>query len=175
MPHHLIDVLEPEEDFHVALFQQLAEQAMDEIYSRGKIPIIVGGTGFYKFLPRQILQERWKVWFFQLRSVQSAQSAVFDFPFHIFANLTFFVETETDFKFREELEHFAALHGADALHQRLCDIDPAAAAQIHKNNIKRTIRALEYYHQTGKKISEHNQEQKYFQQVPLIPDDSQSP
>ena len=127
VPHHLIDVLEPEEDFHVALFQQLAEQAMDEIYSRGKIPIIVGGTGFY---------------------IQAVTNAVD------------FTETETDFKFREELEHFAALHGADALHQRLCGIDPAAAAQIHKNNIKRTIRALEYYHQTGKKISEHNQEQK---------------
>ena len=127
VPHHLIDVLEPEEDFNVTLFQQLAEQAIDEIYSRGRIPIIVGGTGFY---------------------IQAVTNAVD------------FTETKTDFQFREELQHFAAFYGAAALHQKLCEADPVAASQIHENNIKRTIRALEYYHQTGKKISEHNQEQK---------------
>ncbi len=45
--HHLIDVLEPDEEFHVVRFQQLAKQAMEEIYYRGQIPILVGGTGFY--------------------------------------------------------------------------------------------------------------------------------
>ena len=45
--HYLIDVLEPEEDFNVMVFQQMAKKAMDEIYTRGKIPIITGGTGFY--------------------------------------------------------------------------------------------------------------------------------
>ena len=47
VPHYLIDVLEPEEEFHVVRFQQMAKAAMADIYSRGKIPIIVGGTGFY--------------------------------------------------------------------------------------------------------------------------------
>lgn len=47
IPHHLIDVLDPMEDFNVVLFQKLAKQAMCDIYERGKIPIIVGGTGFY--------------------------------------------------------------------------------------------------------------------------------
>ena len=47
VPHYLIDVLEPEEEFHVVRFQQMAKAAMTDIYSRGKIPIIVGGTGFY--------------------------------------------------------------------------------------------------------------------------------
>ena len=45
--HYLIDVLEPDEEFHVVKFQQLAKAAMEEIYAKGKIPIVVGGTGFY--------------------------------------------------------------------------------------------------------------------------------
>lgn len=47
VPHHLIDVLEPEEAFHVAAFQSMAKEAMEEIYSRGHVPIVTGGTGFY--------------------------------------------------------------------------------------------------------------------------------
>ena len=47
VPHHLIDVLDPEEAFHVVKFQEMAKAAMKEIYSRGRIPILVGGTGFY--------------------------------------------------------------------------------------------------------------------------------
>ena len=45
--HHLIDILEPSEDFNVYLFKELAQKAIDEIYERGKIPIVTGGTGFY--------------------------------------------------------------------------------------------------------------------------------
>lgn len=47
VPHHLIDVLEPEEEFHVAEFVRLAKNAMDGIYGRGRIPVVTGGTGFY--------------------------------------------------------------------------------------------------------------------------------
>ena len=47
VPHHLIDILEPTEEFNVFLFQSLARQAIKEISSRGNIPIVVGGTGFY--------------------------------------------------------------------------------------------------------------------------------
>ncbi len=47
IPHHLIDVLEPTEEFHVALFQKMAKEAMKGIRSRGHIPIVAGGTGFY--------------------------------------------------------------------------------------------------------------------------------
>ena len=47
VPHHLIDVLEPEEEFNVVVFQKLAKEALTGIYERGHIPIIVGGTGFY--------------------------------------------------------------------------------------------------------------------------------
>lgn len=45
--HYLIDAIEPTEDFHVVRFQKMVLEAMDEIYSKGKIPIICGGTGFY--------------------------------------------------------------------------------------------------------------------------------
>lgn len=47
IPHYLIDILQPDEEFNVVLFQSLAKAAMDEIYSKGRIPIITGGTGFY--------------------------------------------------------------------------------------------------------------------------------
>ena len=47
VPHHLVDVLEPTEDFNIVLFQQMAKDALKEIYAKGKIPLIVGGTGFY--------------------------------------------------------------------------------------------------------------------------------
>lgn len=47
VPHYLIDELEPDEDFNVVKFQQLSKKYMDLIYSRNKIPILVGGTGFY--------------------------------------------------------------------------------------------------------------------------------
>ena len=45
--HYLIDVLEPTEDFNVFIFKKMAKEAINDIISRGKIPIIVGGTGFY--------------------------------------------------------------------------------------------------------------------------------
>ena len=45
--HHLIDIKEPWESFSVAEFKRLADEAIEDIYSRGKMPIIVGGTGFY--------------------------------------------------------------------------------------------------------------------------------
>ena len=47
IPHYLIDILEPEEEFHVVRFQEMAKEAMNRIYAKGKIPILTGGTGFY--------------------------------------------------------------------------------------------------------------------------------
>ena len=47
VPHHLIDFLDPKEDFNVFTFQKLVKEAISDISSRGKIPILVGGTGFY--------------------------------------------------------------------------------------------------------------------------------
>ncbi|MDD3252296.1 MAG: tRNA (adenosine(37)-N6)-dimethylallyltransferase MiaA [Lachnospiraceae bacterium] len=47
VPHHLIDVLDPQEEFNVTRFQSMAKEAMEGIYERGHVPIVVGGTGFY--------------------------------------------------------------------------------------------------------------------------------
>ena len=127
IPHYLVDILEPDEEFHVVLFQQMAKQAIQKIYEKGKIPILVGGTGFY------------------IRAV------LYDIDFS--AN-------EKDTSYREKLEKLAQTKGAEYLHDRLREVDEKSAQDIHANNVKRVIRALEYFHQTGEKISEHNEEQR---------------
>lgn len=127
IPHHLIDVLEPDDEFHVVKFQQLAKKAMREIWERGHIPIVTGGTGFY------------------------IQALLYDIDFN---------ENEKEDACRKELEAYAREHGAEVLHEKLALVDPASAEMIHPNNIKRVIRALEFYEQTGKRISEHNETQR---------------
>ncbi len=47
IPHHLVDCLDPSEDFNVYRFQALAKEALEKIYTNGHIPIVCGGTGFY--------------------------------------------------------------------------------------------------------------------------------
>ena len=71
-----------------------------------------------------------------------------------------FSENEKDTSYREELEKLAQTKGAEYLHDRLREVDEKSAQDIHANNVKRVIRALEYFHQTGEKISEHNEEQR---------------
>ena len=127
VPHHLVDVLDPSEDFNVVLFQQMAKEAMEGIYQRGHIPIVVGGTGFY------------------------IQALLYDIDF---------TENNADTAYREELEALAKTQGAEYLHEMLEKVDPESAEQIHFHNIKRVIRALEYYQQTGQKISAHNEAER---------------
>ncbi len=126
VPHHLIDVLNPTEDFNVTAFQTMAKQAINEIYSRGRIPIVAGGTGFY------------------------IQSLLYDISFE---------ETEVS-SYREELTAYYEAYGAHALHEELKKVDPVSYEEIHENNVKRVIRALEFYHDTGYPISEHNKAQR---------------
>lgn len=71
-----------------------------------------------------------------------------------------FTETDQDDSLRQELEELAAREGAGRLHEMLAQIDPESADQIHENNVKRVIRAIEYYRQTGEKISLHNQRER---------------
>lgn len=124
--HYLIDVLDPKEDFNVFTFQTMAKQALEEVYAKGKIPIVVGGTGFY------------------------IQSLLYDIAFE---------NTEVS-AYRAELTAEYEQYGVHALHERLKDIDPISYEEIHENNVKRVIRALEFYHDTGYPISQHNQEQR---------------
>ena len=79
------------------------------------------------------------------------QSVLFDIQFE---------DAEADLKYRNELERIAESKGPEHLHNLLRKIDPKSAEIIHYNNVKRVIRALEYYNKTGKPISEHNEEQK---------------
>lgn len=71
-----------------------------------------------------------------------------------------FTQEETNRQYRAELEALAEEQGRDRLWQMLREVDPEAAAQIHAHNVKRVIRALEFYHDTGTRISQHNQEQR---------------
>lgn len=127
VPHHLIDVLNPTEAFNVVIFQKLAKEAMAEIYGRGHIPILVGGTGFY------------------------IQAVLYDIDF---------TENDEDVSLRKELEAFAKKEGAEALYDRLKAVDPASCESIHAHNVKRVIRALEFYEKTGQPISAHNESQR---------------
>ena len=127
IPHYLVDVLEPEEEFHIVKFQQMAKKAMEDIYSRGKIPILVGGTGFY------------------------IQAVTKDIDF---------TEAQQENDYRKELEALAEEKGGEYLHEMLRKVDPVSADAIHAHNVKRVIRALEFYNQNGSPISAHNEEQK---------------
>lgn len=128
VPHYLVDVLEPEEEFNVVRFQQMAKEAAERIWKKGKIPLVVGGTGFY------------------------IQALLYDIDF---------TENDGDESYRRQLERKASdEEGASELYEILKTVDPKAAQEIHPRNIKRIIRALEFYHQTGKKISEHNETQR---------------
>ena len=127
IPHYLIDVLEPWEEFNVVSFQHMAREAMKTIYSHNHIPIVVGGTGFY------------------------IQSLLYDIDF---------TENDGDDAIRKELEALGREYGLSYLHQMLQEIDPESAELIHENNQKRVIRAIEFYKQTGKKISDHNKKER---------------
>ncbi len=127
IPHHLVDVLEPWDEFNVVRFQEMAKQAAEEIRSRNHIPLVVGGTGFY------------------------IQALLYDIDF---------TETGEDTSYRRKMEELARGKGDEYLHDMLRQVDPASADAIHFHNVKRVIRALEYFHQTGEKISEHNERER---------------
>ncbi|MCM1180156.1 MAG: tRNA (adenosine(37)-N6)-dimethylallyltransferase MiaA [Clostridium sp.] len=126
--HHLIDVLDPDEDFNVVTFQRMAKKAMEEIYAKGKIPIVVGGTGFY------------------------IQALLYDIDFEKTAD-------SARSGYQQKLQEYLRENGAHLLHEQLKEIDPVSYETIHENNVKRVIRALCFYHDTGYPISLHNKEQ----------------
>ena len=127
VPHHLIDILDPWDEFNVVVFQNRCKECLKGIYERGHIPVVVGGTGFY------------------------IQALLRDIDF---------TENEANTEKRAELEQIAAEQGAEVLHDMLRKVDPVSAEMIHANNIKRTVRALEYYYLTGEPISSHNERER---------------
>lgn len=125
--HYLIDEFHPREEFNVVKFKEYAMKYMEEIYNAGKIPIIVGGTGFY------------------------IQAVLNDIEFD---------KNEEDTTYRKSLEELAVVKGNEYLHHMLREVDLASAKAIHPNNVKKVIRALEYYEQTKTPISSHNETQR---------------
>lgn len=127
IPHHLMDFLDPSESFSVADWVKLAGERAEDILSRGKIPVICGGTGLYI-------------------------SSFID-------NLTF-DDSRCDYAFRDEMRRFAEENGAAALLEKLREVDPETAAELHENNVSRVIRALEVYKTTGHTIAEAKRESR---------------
>jgi tRNA dimethylallyltransferase len=120
IPHHLIDIVDPDQPFTVNDWLDAAESAITDIRRRGHVPIVAGGTHLY---------------------VKAFLEGLFQGP-------------EPDLALRESLR----ARGLPALRQELERIDPAAAQRIHPNDERRTIRALEVYHQTGTPISQLQQQ-----------------
>lgn len=108
VPHHLLDIKEPEESFSVAEYQGLVRGKIEEIKSRGKLPILVGGSGLY------------------------VQAVLFDYRF---------TDEQVDEGVRSALYEELEQHGPQHMHEKLIALDPAA--DIHANNTRRVIRALE--------------------------------
>lgn len=135
--HHLIDFLDPDEEFSVADYTDLAHKVIAEIASRGKVPIMCGGTGLY------------------------INSVVNDITFG---------EIETDYKLREELNELAKQHGSQYLLDILKEFDPVSAQRLHPGNLRRIVRAIEFYRTTGIPISEHQEmtKQKESRYEPLM-------
>ena len=121
IPHHLIDITEPNHEFSVAEFQNLAYQKIEEILAKGKQPIIVGGTGLY------------------------ISSLVNNMKFVEYSEK----EEEIKEKLKVRIEDLGE-NAKNVLYAELEEIDKDAAVKIPKNNFKRVVRALEMYYITGK-------------------------
>ncbi|RNF40563.1 tRNA (adenosine(37)-N6)-dimethylallyltransferase MiaA [Planococcus salinus] len=120
VPHHLLDIKDPDESFSVAEYQSLVREKIEEINARGKLPIIVGGTGLY------------------------VQAVLFDYRF---------AEQQVDEKLRSALYEELKLHGPQHMHGKLLQLDPEA--DIHPNNTRRVIRAIEIA-MSGQQKTERN-------------------
>lgn len=119
--HYLMDEIDPRVDYSVSEFQKTAKECIDKILAKGKIPMIVGGTGLY------------------------VNSIIYNIDFST---------TSQNKELRDKLEKEAEEFGNEFVHDKLKKVDPEAAKRIHPNNVKRVIRALEVYHESGDKIKE---------------------
>ena len=120
VPHHLLDLVTPDQTITLAEYQRAAYAAIDDIHGRGGLPLLVGGTGQYI----SAVIEGWGI-----------------------------PEVPPNSNLRAELEAFAEEHGAQALHARLQQHDPEAASRIDYRNVRRVVRALEVFLETGVPIS----------------------
>ena len=190
VPHHLIDVYEPDESFDVTVFQKEAERIIGEIYERGRIPIIVGGTGFYiqsvlydiSFDPEDGEDSGnedgnngdEKVSNEPINSDKCSDSAdIIDTKENTDntdntdnkdnkdrIDIKDIIDNKGIKDIRKYLENYYDETGdKERLYNILLEVDPESAAIIHMNNVRKVIRALEFYYKHGYKISDHNKEQ----------------
>jgi len=127
--HYLIDVINPDVSFSVADFKDYGNKALNDILSKGKLPIISGGTGLY------------------INSLT--------------CNMTF-TEAEKDEHYRKLLEDLAVEKGNEYIHEMLKECDPISYEEIHYNNRKRVIRALEVFKLTNKPFSSYNAGEDFY-------------
>jgi tRNA dimethylallyltransferase len=121
IPHHLIDIVDPTDEYTAAQFARDAAAAAHDIHARGKLPIVAGGTGFY---------------------YRALTRGLFPGP-------------GKDAELRRRLERVAERQGVERLHRMVARVDPASAARIQPRDLKRLVRALEVYFQTGKPLTAH--------------------
>lgn len=126
VPHHLINIVNPDEDFSLAQYQELAYRAIDDIQQRSKLALLVGGSGQYVWS----VLEGWGI-----------------------------PQVPPDPEFRYSLEETAARMGKDELYEELMRVDPVAAQRIDQRNVRRLIRALEVYRDTGAPFSQLQRKQ----------------
>ena len=130
VPHHLIDFLSPSESYSVESYREAAIKCAEDITSRGKTPLFVGGTGLY------------------IDSLMRAGAS--DVP-------------GSDTEYREAmLASVKSDEDITALWERLRSVDPESAEKIHKNNVKRVIRALEIYDKTGRTKTDFDKQSLLF-------------
>ena len=127
VPHHMVGVADPRENYSVARYADDAAKCVDDILSRGKQPVIVGGTGLY------------------LNALLAGHG---------------FAGGDKDGRYRAELESRWDKEGGEAMFVELRRIDPETAGNLHLNDKKRILRALEVYYETGKTMAQHNAETK---------------
>lgn len=121
IPHYLIDIIEPDVDYSVAIFQNQAKKLIDRITNNGKLPILVGGTGLY------------------------INAIIYNMDF---------TSTVSNWGLRNMLQEEALKYGNEYIHNKLKQIDPETAGRIHKNNVKRVIRAIEVFNESGSSIGD---------------------
>lgn len=124
IPHHLIDIIDPDYNLTVAEYQDRTYQKINDLHKQGKLPFLVGGTGQYI----TAVEEGWSI-----------------------------PRVPPNHELRAELEAYVEEHDAQALHNRLEQVDVISAEKIHPNNVRRVVRALEVYMETGEPISKLQQ------------------
>jgi tRNA dimethylallyltransferase len=121
IPHHLIDIAGPTDEYTAAQFARDAAAVVRDVHARGRLPILVGGTGFY---------------------YRALTRGLFPGP-------------GKDAALRSRLEQIAGRRGVERLHRLVSRVDPESALRIQPRDLKRLVRALEVYFQTGRPLTAH--------------------